>query len=972
MLRRKRRLHKWIAIMLSVLLLAGQSDAFVRAEEGVGDESQTEISSQEAGTGTTDPVKTTGGDNTENPDKTTDGDNTENPDNTAGGDNAGNADNGLDQGDNNGDADNKDTGDQQGAGDPQKQCTCETKCKKDAVKTDCPVCATDYEACAGKDDTEVVPGADDKNTGDSTEGGDSQDQCICETACTEGALNADCPVCAAGADLCAKNVGGGVNPAEGEPLAEALIANEDIATLAEEGVGAYVNGDKFSAGLLRYRVIDDEAGEVEAIEPGSPSLLPKELIIPATVKDDYNKGWNVTGIDEWAFRNCRTLENVKIECGITRVGFEAFNCCTSLKSVTIPESVTEIEGRVFSDCLNLEEVIIQNNMSSIIVAMFYNCGSLSKIIFPENITAIEGHIIFPQNITAIEGWAFGRCYRLTEVTIPSTITAIGTEAFKDCSRLEKVTISDSVTVSAGAFSNCGRLTTLEIAVSRSDPLLVEDETVFKGYPASLSRKLVFKNADGTAELTGSQLARAQLTYLNAPDGNTDDDEWYGWSIDRPDTYSVTIDVKKDGVEWADHGKKYALKEDGDTEFISDLAHVPNGTYSIYDITGISADSLSAMARDTGMDTNVDVTVPDAEAPDREVKATINYYTATFYDGAEAYGTDTPQRPQIILSGKQVAEPTSPSKSGHTFTDWKTQDGGNISFNFGEPIGAKTAIYASWQGTDTPVTAYIITASADEGGSISPSGRVSVNKGDSQTFTITPKEGNRIKAVTVDGIDRTAELMETPTGARYYTFTNITGNHTIYATFESDGSNPGGGGDNPNPGGGDNPNPGDGGSGDNPNPGSEDSTGNVQVTVVSETASPQAENSAVADMGTPQASKGQENAASATGQKANGKGTASDGKEPKTGDTNYLEVYATLAMIAGLTWLLLCFMDEARGMSEREKEVFVAAFIRWGKKGGAFRKCCAMAAIFCLLAYYHTIGKRVDRNALPENYLGQAS
>ncbi len=214
-LKRKRRLHKWMAIMLSVLLLAGQSDAFVRAEEGVGDVPQTEISSQETGTDTTDPDKTAGGDNTENPDKTTGGDNTENPDNTAGGgntgtpDNAGNADNGLDQGDNNGDADNKDTGDQQGAGDQQEQCTCVTKCTKDAVKSECPVCAVDYEACAGKDGTGVVPGAGDENIEDNTEGGDGQDKCTCETACTEEALNADCPVCAAGADLCAKNSGGG-------------------------------------------------------------------------------------------------------------------------------------------------------------------------------------------------------------------------------------------------------------------------------------------------------------------------------------------------------------------------------------------------------------------------------------------------------------------------------------------------------------------------------------------------------------------------------------------------------------------------------------------------------------------------------------------------------------------------------------------------------------------------------------------
>jgi len=907
-----------MAIMLAVLLLAGQSDAFVRAEEGVGDAPQTETSSEKVGTDTPDTGNTAGADNTGTPDNTAGGGNTENPDNT------------LDQDDNNGDADNKDTGDQQGEG-------------------------------------------------------DGQDQCVCETACTAGKVNADCPVCAVDYSACAKNVGEGENPAEEAeiteeiPPAQTVSGNGDDlaaepAMLTGEGVETYAEGDKFLVNLLKYQVTDDDAGEVKVIGPKYVSDVTNDLIIPSKVTDDNGKEWNVTSIDIWAFQNCSYLTSVEIEQGITRIGFEAFNCCTSLKSVTIPESVTAIEGRVFSDCVALREVNIPPHISSIVNAMFFNCGALRKI-------------DFPQNITAIEGWAFGRCDNLTEVSIPSTITEIGKEAFKECSRLEKVTISDSVTkIKAGTFLNCRNLATLEIAVSRPDPILVEDETVFEGYPASLSRKIVFKNADGTAELTGSKLARAQMTYLNAPDGNTDDDMWYGWSVDRPDTYNVTIHVKKDGEEWVDHGKKYALKEDGDTEFITDLAHVPNGTYSIYDITGISEDSLSAMARDTGMDTNIDVTVQDNDA-----EATVNYYTVTFYDGDVAYSEDTLQKPQIVLSGSKAVRPPDPGKTGYRFAGWKTEDG--ISFDFNTAINANTDIYASWQKVDTPIPVLTITASADEGGSISPSGTVSVNEGDSQTFTITPKEGNRIKAVTVDGEDKTAELMETPTGARYYTFSNVTKNHTIHAVFENDSGNPGGGGDNPNPGGGgdnpnpggggdepnpggggDNPNPGggSGGSGDNPNSGGGDNTENVQVTVVSETASPQAENSAVADTGTPQASNGQENAASATGQTTGGTGTAADGKEPKTGDTSYLEVYATLAMIAGLTWLLLCFMDEARGMSEREKEVFVAAFIRWGKKGGAFRKCCAMAAIFCLLAYYHTIGKRVGRNALPESYLGQAS
>lgn len=86
-------------------------------------------------------------------------------------------------------------------------------------------------------------------------------------------------------------------------------------------------------------------------------------------------------------------------------------------------------------------------------------------------------------------------------------------------------------------------------------------------------------------------------------------------------------------------------------------------------------------------------------------------------------------------------------------------------------------------------------------------------------------------------------------------------------------------------------------------------------------------------------------------------SASDGKEPKTGDSSSVRLYATAAMIVGFIYLLLYFADRARGMTEHEKDVFVAAFIRWAKKGGIFRKICAFAAIFVLLAYYHGIGKR---------------
>lgn len=68
----------------------------------------------------------------------------------------------------------------------------------------------------------------------------------------------------------------------------------------------------------------------------------------------------------------------------------------------------------------------------------------------------------------------------------------------------------------------------------------------------------------------------------------------------------------------------------------------------------------------------------------------------------------------------------------------------------------------------------IAASADTGGTISPSGTVAVNYGASRTFTITPNAGYAISNVVVDNTSQGAITT--------YTFNNVTTNHMISATF----------------------------------------------------------------------------------------------------------------------------------------------------------------------------------------------
>ncbi|MCM1495582.1 MAG: hypothetical protein NC089_07255 [Bacteroides sp.] len=81
------------------------------------------------------------------------------------------------------------------------------------------------------------------------------------------------------------------------------------------------------------------------------------------------------------------------------------------------------------------------------------------------------------------------------------------------------------------------------------------------------------------------------------------------------------------------------------------------------------------------------------------------------------------------------------------------------------------------------------------------------------------------------------------------------------------------------------------------------------------------------------------------------------KEPKTGDnTISLEIYATIAMIAGLSYLFLYLTGNKNGMTEEEKNSLMRRIIRWAHQGGSFRIPFAFVAIFLLLAYYHSIGK----------------
>jgi hypothetical protein len=95
------------------------------------------------------------------------------------------------------------------------------------------------------------------------------------------------------------------------------------------------------------------------------------------------------------------------------------------------------------------------------------------------------------------------------------------------------------------------------------------------------------------------------------------------------------------------------------------------------------------------------------------------------------------------------------------------------------VSSVTSNVAGVTVTSIPPVTHSITATAGANGSISPSGAVTVSHGGSQQFTITPNTSYRIDDVRIDGSSVGA--------VSSYTFSNVTADHTITASFVYDDS-----------------------------------------------------------------------------------------------------------------------------------------------------------------------------------------
>lgn len=168
------------------------------------------------------------------------------------------------------------------------------------------------------------------------------------------------------------------------------------------------------------------------------------------------------------------------------------------------------------------------------------------------------------------------------------------------------------------------------------------------------------------------------------------------------------------------------------------------------------------------------------------------WSVTYADGSGGAATGMPSpNPTTVAKGGAVSVPAAaPAWTGYVFMGWKltsgTVDGAGPStiYAAGATTGAvrsNITLTAQWA-VPTPGRVYTISADADGGSAIVPSGNVGVPRGGSAVFAFSAKPGYTLSAVYVDG----AAISSAAVASGVYVFSNVQSNHTISVASASDG------------------------------------------------------------------------------------------------------------------------------------------------------------------------------------------
>ena len=227
-------------------------------------------------------------------------------------------------------------------------------------------------------------------------------------------------------------------------------------------------------------------------------------------------------------------------------------------------------------------------------------------------------------------------------------------------------------------------------------------------------------------------------------------------------FTVTVTSGGNGTASASHAKAVAGTE-------ITLTATPDKGYHFKEWQVMSGGVTIKDDKFTMPSTNVEVkAIFEKDAPPAPTEFIVTF------DG----NGGTPSVGSMTTTNQKLSSLPSASRSGsYSFDGWYTEKSGGTKITKDTVFHADTTVYAYWTytgGGSSGYSYYTIKAIAGTGGSISPSGSISVREGRDQTFTITPDKGYAVANVKIDGKSIGA--------VKSYTFENVSRTHTIEVIF----------------------------------------------------------------------------------------------------------------------------------------------------------------------------------------------
>ncbi len=295
-------------------------------------------------------------------------------------------------------------------------------------------------------------------------------------------------------------------------LAIRSLAAAGFAALALSACRAFADTETVDGVKWTYTVANGKATVGSGSENGKravPISTAGSLSIPATLG-----GCPVTGVANYAFKECTRLTGVTVPEGVTIIGTDAFEECTKLTGVTLPASVTSIGNGAFGECVRLKGITL------------------------------------PEGLTRIGNDAFESCQKLSCIVIPASVTSIGSDAFEDCRNLKTVVLSKGLkSLGKDAFEECVKLTSLYVA--KKCP--ISDASLrAQGIPASC--KIVrfdilaaFDANGGTGSMAAQKMTYGKSAKLSANTFKRSGYVFAGWATSKALAKKGTIAYKNKGT-----------------------------------------------------------------------------------------------------------------------------------------------------------------------------------------------------------------------------------------------------------------------------------------------------------------------------------------------------------------------------------------------------------------------------------------